>query len=79
MKTLIKVTFIIFLVWMIIGAYLLNTEHSKAQIVMGLGVMYLSFIFMPLFIYYRYRDGRYKKYIINDKKLIEAFKNVGKE
>jgi hypothetical protein len=29
---------------------------------------------MPFFIYYRYRDGKYKKYILNDEKLREAFK-----
>ena len=46
---------------------------------MGLGIIYLSFIFMPLFIFHRYKDGRYKKYIINDEKLRDAFKNVGKD
>lgn len=71
--------FVIFIAWMITGAYLINIEHKKAQVVMGLGVLYLSFIFMPLFIYYRYKDGKYKKYIINDEKLKEAFKNVGKD
>lgn len=71
--------FVIFITWMITGAYLINTEHQKAQVVMGLGVLYLSFIFMPLFIYYRYKDGKYKKYIINDEKLKEAFNNVGKD
>ncbi len=71
--------FVIFIAWMITGAYLINIEHEKAQVVMGLGVLYLSFIFMPLFIYYRYKDGKYKKYIINDEKLKEAFKNVGKD
>ena len=70
--------FIVFLVWMAIGAYLVNTEHEKAQIVMGLGILYLAFIFMPLFIYYRYRDGKYKKYILNDQKLKEAFNQQGK-
>lgn len=65
MKTALKVLFIIFLLWMIIGAYFLNTEHPKAQIIMGLGVLYMSFILMPVFIYYRYKDGKYKKYIIN--------------
>nr|BFF39518.1 hypothetical protein BACY1_13230 [Tenacibaculum mesophilum] len=53
---------------MITGAYLLNTEHPKAQVVIGLGVLYMSFILMPLFIYYRYKDGKYKKYIINSDK-----------
>ncbi|GAB7258013.1 hypothetical protein [Polaribacter sp. OB-PA-B3] len=79
MKLALKIMFVIFLVWMALGAYLISTEHEKAQVVMGLGVLYLSFIFMPIFIYFRYKDGKYKKYIINDEKLRNAFKNVGKE
>lgn len=79
MKLTLKIMFVVFLVWMATGMYLINTEHEKAQIVMGLGILFLSFLFMPLFIYYRYRDGKYKKYIINDDKLREAFKNVGKD
>lgn len=71
--------FVIFLIWMITGVFLIKTEHEKAQIVMGLGVMYLSFIFMPTFIYLRYKDGKYKKYIINDEKLRDAFKNFDKK
>lgn len=78
MKLILKIMFVIFIIWMILGGYLVKTEHDKAQIIMGLGVLYLSFILMPFFIYYRYRDGKYKKYIINDEKLKEAFKNVGK-
>jgi hypothetical protein len=73
MKTLVKILFVIFLVWMTVGGYLINTEHQKAQIFMGLGVFFLSFVLMPVFIYYRYRDGKYKKYILNDQKLKDAF------
>ena len=79
MKLTLKIMFIIFLVWMITGLYLVNTDHEKAQIVMGLGVFYFSFLFMPFFIYYRYRDGKYKKYILNDEKLKNAFQDFGKE
>jgi hypothetical protein len=79
MKLLIKILFIIFLVWMSVGAYLVNTAHEKAEVVMGLGIFYLSFLFMPLFIYYRYRDGKYKKYILNDQKLKEAFSQQAKK
>ncbi|MEO9572224.1 MAG: hypothetical protein ABJH82_00355 [Polaribacter sp.] len=79
MKLALKIMFIIFIIWMVTGMYLVNTEHEKAQIVMGLGVFYFSFLFMPFFIYYRYRDGKYKKYILNDEKLKKAFKNMGKE
>ena len=79
MKLALKIMFVIFLVWMIIGFYLINKEHQKAQVVMGLGVFYFSFLLMPLFIYYRYRDGKYKKYILNDEKLMKAFKNQEKD
>ncbi len=70
MKNLLKILFIVFILWMIVGGYLEYTEHPKGPVVMGLGVMYLSFIFMPLFIYWRYKDGKYKKYIINDRTLL---------
>jgi len=79
MKVVLKIMFIIFLVWMFIGIYLINTQHEKAQIVMGLGVFYFSFLCMPFFIYYRYRDGKYKKYILNDQKLRDAFNQQAKK
>ena len=60
---------------MVLGGYLEYTNHPKGPIVMGLGVTYLSFIFMPIFIYWRYKDGKYKKYIINDKTLLGEMKN----
>ncbi|AUC22158.1 hypothetical protein BTO15_08640 [Polaribacter sejongensis] len=79
MKLMLKIMFVIFLIWMAVGMYLINIGHEKAQIVMGLGVFYFSFLFMPFFIYYRYRDGKYKKYILNDEKLKAAFKGFGKD
>jgi len=78
MKLALKILFVVFILWMITGAYLVNTAHEKAEIVMGLGVLFLSFIFMPLFIYYRYKDGKYKKYILNDEKILAAFKKQDK-
>ena len=75
MKLVLKILFIIFVLWMFLGGYLEYINHSKGPIVMGLGVMYLSFIFMPIFIYWRYKDGKYKKYIINDKTLLGEMKN----
>jgi hypothetical protein len=73
MNLVLKVMFIIFLIWMTVGIYLLNTAHEKAQITMGLGIFYFSFLLMPIFIYHRYKDGKYKKYILNDQKLRDAF------
>ena len=66
MKKVILVLFVIFLAWMGVGGYLEYTEHPKGPVVMGLGVLFLSFILMPVFIYWRYRHGKYKKYIIKD-------------
>jgi hypothetical protein len=71
MKLALKILFIIFIIWMCVGAYLLQIEHPKAAIVMGLGVFYLSFLLMPIFIYHRYKDGKYKKYILTDEKIKE--------
>ncbi len=74
MKLFVKILFFIFLFWMLIGGYLESIDHPKGPIVMGLGVMYLSFIFMPIFIYWRYKDGKYKKYILNDRTLLGKMK-----
>ncbi len=41
---------------------------EKADVVIGLGVLFLSFILMPLFIYHRYQQGKYKKYVLDSKK-----------
>lgn len=75
MKTALKILFIIFIIWMLTGVYFLNIEHPKASIIMGLGVFYMAFILMPIFIYYRYKDDKYKKYIINDAKIKEWIDN----
>jgi hypothetical protein len=64
---------------MSVGGYLEYTEHPKGKIVMGLGVLYMSFILMPIFIYWRYKDGKYKKYILNDKTLLGKMKENSKE
>jgi len=79
MNLVLKIMFGIFLGWVVVGIYLINIDHEKAQIVMGLGIFYFSFLLMPLFIYHRYKDGKYKKYILNDQKLRDAFNDQGKK
>ncbi len=78
MKLLLKILFIVFIIWMSIGVYLLKTAHEKAQVIIGLGVLYMAFVLMPAFIYYRYRDGKYKKYILNDEKIKKWIDNSNK-
>lgn len=67
MKTLLKIFFIIFIGGLIAGFYLQKTNNETYQIVFGLDILFLSFILMPLFIFYRYKNGKYKKYVIDPK------------
>ena len=50
---------------MIIGAYLKYQNHPKGEVVIGVSILFLSFIIMPLFIFYRFRNGKYKKYVLD--------------
>lgn len=69
MKLLLKILLILFLVTLIVGFYLKYfTNYEKADVVIGLDILFLSFILMPLFIYYRHRLGKYKKYVLDGSK-----------
>ena len=61
---LVKILFIVFIVWIVTGSFLLKIDHPKADVVMGLAVFFMAFILMPVFIYHRYKDGKYKKYMM---------------
>ena len=50
---------------MITGAYLKYQNHNKGEIIIGLSILFLSFILMPLFIFFRFRNGKYKKYVLD--------------
>ncbi len=41
-----------------VGFYLKNTGNYYGEITIGLSVLALAFLFMPLFIYYRYKDKK---------------------
>jgi len=68
MKTVLKILFVLFLASMGIGFYLKSQQAPKADVIIGLTILFLTFILMPLFIYYRYRKGKYKKYILDPNK-----------
>ena len=67
MKILLKILFILFLGSMITGFYMKYSNIENADIVIGLGVLFLSFILMPLFIFHRHQLGKYKKYQLDPK------------
>ena len=65
MKLLLKIFFGIFILAMIVGAYLKYQNPPKGEVLIGLSILFLSFILMPLFIFYRFRNGKYKKYVLD--------------
>jgi hypothetical protein len=67
MKTLVQLFFVLFLSSMVVGFYMKYTNHEKADVVIGLGVLFLSFFLMPVFIYHRHQQGKYKKYKLDPK------------
>ncbi len=67
MKLLLKILFFIFIGALVAGLYLQYIDDPFHKIVIGVDILFLSFILMPLFIYYRYKKGKYKKYVIDPK------------
>jgi len=67
MKLLLKILFFIFIGGLVVGLYFQYTNDPLHKIVIGLDILFLSFILMPIFIYYRYKKGKYKKYVIDPK------------
>ena len=53
---------------MMLGAYFKYTNHPKSDVTLGVGAFFMAFILMPLFIFYRYKNGKYKKYVLDPKK-----------
>ena len=69
MKLILKILFGLFLAALIVGFYLKYfTNYEKADVVIGLAILFLSFVLMPLFIYHRHRLGKYKKYVLDGNK-----------
>jgi hypothetical protein len=62
MKLLVRIVFYINLAILISGIYLQIDGHSKAEFIIGIGVLLLAFVLMPLFIYVRYKGKDLTQY-----------------
>ncbi|MGY5352394.1 hypothetical protein ACXGQW_07505 [Wenyingzhuangia sp. IMCC45533] len=62
MKILLKILLgIVFILW-ILGAFFHLTDNPASPKFIGLGVIILTLVLMPLFIYHRYKDKDLSKY-----------------
>ncbi len=65
MKNFLLILFGLFIAGVFYGIYLNIEGNVFYHIVFGVSIIFFAFIFMPLFIFYRYQKGKYKKYKID--------------
>ncbi len=76
MKLAIQLILVLNIIIFVIGFYLLNQEHPKGNVVVGIGVLAFSFILMPLFLYHRYRRKKLKDYMLDKEKMDQIIDNL---
>lgn len=64
MKYFIQVLVIIVIAGIATGYYLKSQGDESGDVVIGVSVLLIAFVFMPLFIYYRYKDKDIKNFKI---------------
>jgi heme/copper-type cytochrome/quinol oxidase subunit 4 len=62
MKYIIGGILIIILGMLTVGFYLKNLGDANGQIIIGISVLAIAFVFMPLFIFYRYKNKNIKDF-----------------
>ncbi|MFD0862993.1 hypothetical protein ACFQ1M_12330 [Sungkyunkwania multivorans] len=80
MKYLIRILFVLFLLGVAVGFYIKSQPESFAdgQKIIGVSVLFFSFILMPLFIYHRWKDKNLKDYMLTQENL-DKMRNKGPE
>ena len=58
----------IFLAVFVTGLVMKSYDYEAGNIIVGISVLFMAFILMPVFIFYRYQKGKYKKYVLDTKK-----------
>ena len=62
MKLLLTIILLLVLGSLTYGFYLKNIGDANGQIIIGISVLAIAFIFMPLFIYHRYKNKNLKDF-----------------
>ena len=74
MKLLLKLLFIIVLTLMAYGFYLNKNEMPIGEKFIGISVFIGAFIYMPFFLFYRWKDKSLKDYTLTEEN-IKKIKN----
>lgn len=78
MKLFIKVLAIIVVSLLGIGLYMQSKSMPQGEKIIGISVLLLTFVLLPFFLYYRFKNKNLKDYMLtkeNIDKMIEKSKN----
>ena len=76
MKIFLYLSFFAALILVIVGFILSGNDQPKAELYIGLGVSFLFFLWMPAFIYHRWKDKNVQDYMLNKENILKMRKHV---
>lgn len=65
MKYFLSIFFLLILITFITGLYIQSDDENLGNLLVGLSVMALFFVWMPVFIYHRWKDKNFKDYMLS--------------
>ena len=70
MKYVLKVLFLTFFIVICGGYYVKETlDYNQGEKIIGIGVLFGAFIYLPLFLYHRWKDKKISDYTLNNENL----------
>ncbi|MFD0761439.1 hypothetical protein ACFQZW_05045 [Lutibacter aestuarii] len=66
MKLVLNILLVLVLGGLVYGFYLQNLGDSNGQIIIGISVLVIAFVFMPLFIFHRYKNKNLKDFTFDN-------------
>tara|TARA_B100000768_G_scaffold114607_1_gene106089 strand:+ start:295 stop:540 length:246 start_codon:yes stop_codon:yes gene_type:complete len=78
MKYVLKILFLTFLIVLCRGYYVKETlDYNQGEKIIGTGVLFGAFIYLPLFLYHRWKDKKISNYTLTRENLSKM--NVKKD
>lgn len=76
MKIIVRILLLFVLIILGVGFYLKYTEYERSELVIGVGVLLLTFVLIPAFLYQRYRNKKITDYTLNKEKIDTIIDNL---
>lgn len=76
MKIFLYISFLCALMLFITGFYLSGSDPETGALCIGLGISSLFFLWMPAFIYHRWKNKNVNDYMLNKENILKMRKHV---